>query len=81
MSSLPDIFRSIQSDYIRPTKQGGIFSIKYQTIQVTNQDKIQPEDYFSANWVKSTPSRAGTSHTLRSQKISSMGNTRNIATS
>lgn len=51
MSSLPDIFRAVQSEYniaMRPVKQGGIFAVKYQTLhhEGYSSNKLeQPEEY------------------------------------
>lgn len=30
MSSLPEIFKAQQNLYIKPSKQGGIYTLKYQ---------------------------------------------------
>lgn len=55
MSTLPELFRNSNSGYIEPpSKQGGIFSIKYK----------QPKK-FSSVYQKFTESRIGTSCTTR----------------
>ena len=43
MSSLPDVFRTMQSQYIRPTKQGGIFTLKFGSFNKELAERIQPE--------------------------------------
>jgi hypothetical protein len=40
MSTLPEMFRNIQSTYIRPNKQGGIFSIRRNFLSAQNNYQI-----------------------------------------
>ena len=42
MSTLPELFRPSKSVYIKPSKQGGIFSIKFSAPDIVDP-ALQPE--------------------------------------
>lgn len=69
MSTLPELFRPSKSVYIKPNKQGGIFSLKMSKQTNEMDGLLQPEaPTNNLLFKKYSESRVGTSCTTRTEK-------------